>query len=66
MEMALVEIRANRIPRVPHSCLKLNLVLKFVLMFVVFTYAILGSGGGDHSGETWGSCRGGFGVLQAR
>ena len=49
-------MRANRIPRVPHSCLKLNFVLTFVLMFVVFTYAILGSGGGDHSGETWGSC----------
>ena len=47
-------MRANRIPRVPHSCLKLNFVLTFVLMFV-FTYAILGSGGGDHSGETWGS-----------
>ena len=49
-------MRLNRIPRVPHSCLKLNFVLTFVLMFVVFTYAILGSGGGDHSGETWGSC----------
>ena len=53
--MALAEMRANRIPRVPHSCLKLNFVLKFMLTFVVFTYAILGSGGGDHSGETWGS-----------
>ena len=52
--MALAEMRANRIPRVPHSCLKLNFVLKFMLTFVVFTYAILGSGGGDHSGERLG------------
>ena len=46
-------MRLNRIPRVPHSCLKLNFVPTFVLTFVVFTYAILGSGGGVllHSGE---------------
>ena len=54
--MALAEMRLNRIPRVPHSCLKLNFVPTFVLTFVVFTYAILGSGGGVllHSGERLG------------
>ena len=43
------ETRLDRFPRVPHNCHKLFLVLKYV----VFTYAILGSGGGVllHSGE---------------